>query len=369
FRHCGVGGIGMNRRKVLAGMAAAAAAPIGSTADATSPPCIYMPAEWEPHARCVMSFCSAYESYYPNEVMAIRREQAAIANAIARFEPVTMLVNAGDDEGIEALTHPAITVVEMTHNDIWARDTLPIFGHCGNAVATGWNFNTWGGKFGRDPRDETLAVRFADHSGTAFQTAPIISEGGAMESDGMGTLLTTETCLLNANRNPGMSRAEVTEALKEFTSTREVIWLWGSEADTVTDGHVDGVARFIRPGLIVVELSDDPEDPEYHDLRENAARLRSARDARGEQVEVVEMLRPRWDRMPDRGDDFAASYVNAYFPNGGIVMSRFGDDQRDRAARDLFQRLEPHREIVQLDTGAIGEGGGGIHCTTMQIPA
>ncbi|MEM6661028.1 MAG: agmatine deiminase family protein [Pseudomonadota bacterium] len=355
----------MNRREVLAGMAAAAASPAG----ALTPACNYMPAEWAPHRGCVMAWCSAHDIYYPRELKQIRAEQAKIANAIARFEPVTMLINPGDDAGTERLTSQNIRLLEMAHYDTWTRDTLPVFGDCSGAVATGWNFNVWGEKFEGYGEDVTLAARFAAAEGVQLQSAPIVSEGGAMESDGMGTLLTTETCLLNPNRNPGLSKGEVTKALQEFTSTQEVIWLWGSEADAVTDGHVDGVARFIRPGQVVVEISDDTEDPEYHDLRENAKRLRAARDARGEKLEVIELLRPRWDYMPERGDDFAAAYVNAYFPNGGIVMPRFGDRQRDAAARELLQALEPDREIIQIDVDQIAEGGGGIHCCTMQIPA
>ncbi|MEM9139975.1 MAG: agmatine deiminase family protein, partial [Pseudomonadota bacterium] len=128
------------------------------------------------------------------------------------------------------------------------------------------------------------------------------------------------------------------------------------------------IMRFIRPGLAVAEVTDDTEDPEYDELQENLARLRAARDARGERLEIAVIKRPRWDRMPERGLEFSASYVNAYFPNGGIVMPLFGDRERDKAAVTLFARLEPTRRIVQIATDAISEGGGGIHCCTMQIP-
>ena len=332
--------------------------------------------EWEPHAECVMAWCSAFGLYSKAEVRQIRREQTAIAQAIAQFEPVTMLANPGDEASAQKALGPGVRIETMEHYDTWTRDTLPTFSAARGLyaeqtdwLATGWNFNVWGEKFPGYDADRDLAARFAKHLQMPFGRSRIVAEGGAIETDGLGTLITTETCLLNENRNPGMSRAEIEEALLEDAPGREVIWLWGSEVDEVTDGHVDGICRFIRPGLVVTEVTDDKEDPEYHDLQENAVRLEAARDARGEKLEVIRLNRPLWEGMPDRGDDFAASYVNAYFPNGGIVMPRFGDRIRDEAARALFAELEPDRRIVQLDIDQIAEGGGGIHCCTMQIPA
>lgn len=376
----------MRRRDFLAGAAATAAGP------AFAAKARWMLAEWEPHAECVMAWCAAHGLYSKAEIRAIRAEQAGIARAIAAFEPVTMLVNAGDEANAAKLCGRSVRIEVLEHYDTWTRDTLPTIGadSATGRYAQGWNFNVWGEKYPGYDADRSLAERFAGARGMPFHPSTgvadlvraadgtvsgyrhaglLVAEGGAIESDGLGTVITTETCLMNANRNPGMTEAEIDHALKRAAPARHVIWLWGSEADVVTDGHVDGICRFIRPGLVVLEVIEDPQDPEYHDMKENAARLRAARDARGDRLEVVELLRPRWDRMPARGDQFAASYVNAYFPNGGIVMPRFGDRARDRAARDLFQRLEPNRRIVQVDVDQIAEGGGGIHCCTMQIPA
>ena len=255
----------------------------------------YMLAEWEPHAGCVMAWCSAYNVYSKDEVAAIRVEQARIAQAIAQFEPVTVLANPGDSAAAARQLGWDVHVEVLEHVDTWTRDTLPVFGRDTNGLtATGWNFNVWGEKFDGYDADRSLAERFAARMPkmrppmqARFETAPIVSEGGAMESDGLGTLITTETCLLNPNRNPGLSKAEVEDALKAWAPAREIIWLWGSEADEVTDGHIDGVCRLIQPGLAVVEVTDDKEDPEYHDLQENAVRLEAARDARGEKLEVI----------------------------------------------------------------------------------
>ena len=305
------------------------------------------------------------------KVQAIRGEQVAIAKAIAEFEPVLMLVNGTPDAYPELAGIANLTLLQMAHYDTWVRDTLPVFGvNSQNGVyATGWNFNIWGEKFDGYTDDETLAERFAAHHGMEFQAAPIIAEGGAFEADGNGTVVTTETCLLNPNRNPGMTRREVEDAIKAHAPCENVIWLWGSEVDEVTDGHVDSLMRFFGPSTVVVEVTDDKEDPEYADLQENAVRMEAARNSRGDHYEVIRLNRPLWENMPERGDQFASSYLNAYFPNGGIVMPRFGDADRDAAARDLFQRLEPNRKIVQLEIDQIAEGGGGIHCCTMQIPA
>lgn len=352
----------INRRGILTGMGAVMA---GSVWAQNGSHATWMLPEWVPHAACVMAWCEADDLFSRHELKRIRAEQVTIATAIASFEPVIMLVNNTPSAYPQLAGIKNLTLVQMAHYDTWTRDTLPIF----SSAATGWNFNVWGEKFEGYEADRTLAKRFAEHSEAEFIEAAIVSEGGAMEADGQGNLLVTETCLLNPNRNPGMSRTEVEEALKTYAPAQNVIWLWGSEVDAVTDGHVDGFARFFSPEVVVVEVTDDKEDPEYHDLQENAVRMGAARNHRGDPFEVIRLNRPLWEHMPERGEDFAASYVNSYFPNGGIVMPQFGDKRRDRAARELFAELEPERRIVQIDIDQIAEGGGGIHCCTMQIPA
>lgn len=356
----------MKRRDFL-GTLGAATLPWPTMAEETP---VYMPAEWEPHAACVMTWCAATEIYDEEFINWIHNDQVRIAEAISRFEPVIMLSNPSRAaEAAQRLGQNA-QVIEMPCYDTWARDTLPTMYHRDGVLSgTIWNFNVWGEKFPGYGADRTLAARFAGAQDIDVRTAPIVAEGGALETDGIGTIVTTETCLLNSNRNPGLSKDDVNRALKEFAPGAHVIWLWGSENGTVTDGHVDGIMRFIKPGLVVAEVIDDTEDPEYHDLQENLKQLRAARDARGNRFDVVTIKRPRWEDMPERGLDFSASYVNAYFPNGGIVMPKFGDRQRDAEAVNTFARLDPTRKIIQIPIDAIAEGGGGIHCCTMQIPA
>jgi len=356
----------LTRRHLLAGLMAGAVA----RPTLAKPAKLRLAAEWEPHLGCVMALNDAVDTYGRRATGLIQKEQADIANAIATFEPVTMLINPAQRNLAQKILNPSIALVEMAHYDVWTRDTMPTiaYGPANIPIAVDWNFNVWGEKYPGYDRDRELAARFAASNGLEHKSAPIICEGGAIEVDGQGTLITTETCLLNPNRNPGKSRAEIEEGLRLMTGASHIIWLKGSEADTVTDGHIDALMRIIRPGVVVVEITDDPLDPEYADLLENLARMRKARDINGQPFEVHVVKRPDWDIMPERGNDFSSSYVNSYFPNGGIVMPRFNDAKADAAARALFQTLEPDRRIVQIDTSEICEGGGGIHCNTMQIP-
>jgi agmatine deiminase len=290
-----------------------------------------------------------------------------VARAIAAFEPMVMLTNAEDLDEARELCGPQVDVVEMQHYDIWTRDTLPTItlDRNGRETAVCWNFNAWGEKLEGYDDDRDLALRFAAWQSLPIVEAPIITEGGALDVDGRGTLLTTRSSLLTRNR--GLSIEEIEETLRRLTGSNKVIWLPGAEVG-LTDGHVDGMARFILPGVIVADASDDRHDPEYKGLSENAKALRGVTDATGRPIEVIFLKRPRWDLIGAEGDDYSASYVNCYFANNAIVLPKFGDPIRDNDARELFRRLMPKRKIVQLDVPLMSENGGGIHCATQQMP-
>jgi agmatine deiminase len=351
---------------------AAAAALISFPGMAVAKPSTFlMPAEWHPHKACYMAFSAAVGVYSQKQITRIRREQAMIAKAIARFEPVIIFTNTNDVAAAKTLCGPTVAVQTLAHFDIWTRDTLPsmVLDTAGRIQAVSWNFNVWGEKFRGYDLDRDLATRFAATLKLPLVKARLVAEGGAMDVDGEGTMLTTESCLLNSNRNPEMTRQQVERELKRMTGANKIIWLPGSKADAVTDGHIDGIARFIRPGVVVSEVTDDRHDPEYKDLQKSAEILESAIDAKGRKLDVIRLKRPRWDVMPSRGNDFAASYVNCYFPNGGIILPVFGDPERDRAASGLFRELMPDREMVHLRVDEICEGGGGIHCNTQHLPS
>lgn len=333
------------------------------------PNTLLMPAEWEPHDCCVMSFCAAKQHHSQTQIDAIRFEQAHVARAIAAFEPVLMLTNAEDLDEARELCGPQVELVEMEHYDIWTRDTLPTISldQDNRQTAICWNFNAWGEKLEGYEADCDLAHRFSAWRSLPVIDAPIIAEGGGFDVDGRGTLLTTRSSLLSRNRDAGLSPDEIDETLMRLTGARKVIWLPGAEVG-VTDGHVDGMARFVGPGLIVADASDDPLDPEHKGLLENKKALRGATDCSGRPIEVIFLKRPRWDIINAVGDDYSASYVNCYFANNAVILPRFGDPIRDNDARELFQRLLPKRKIVQLDVPLMSENGGGLHCATQQMP-
>ena len=363
-----------DRRRFLSAVAAGAAISALPVHPAMSTQPRQLIPEWAPHEACLMGWCAAWDFYSAREMAALHTEQARIAHAIARFETVIMFAHPDDVDDARNQLGPDVQIIEATLYDTWTRDTLPTFLDDGSRhlLGVGWNFNVWGEKFPGYGHDRTLASRAAQILEIPFEAAGIVLEGGAIEWDGRGTILTTESCLLNPNRNRGMVKSEVDAALKTATGAHHVIWLPGSEIDRITDGHIDGIARFVDDGIAICDTTDDPEDPEYHILKENIAALRLAKDASGRSIDVIEMPRPDWNVMPERGDDFASTYQNFYVAGDGtakgLVMPIFDDPAADQTAHDLLQRLHPDHEIVQIRIDQVCEGGGGIHCNTQQIP-
>jgi agmatine deiminase len=328
----------------------------------------FMPAEWWPHARCWMAWPTR-EELWDDLLEPAKREVAAVARAIAKFEPVCMIASpASADEAAQACGSK-IEVVALPINDCWARDTGPTFlvNSDGGCVGTTWGFNGWGEKYRPYTEDSLLARRLlAELKQLAF-AGPLVIEGGNLCADGEGTLLTCETAILNPNRNPGLQRDEAERRLRAYLGIEKVIWLPGNPADTVTDGHVDGIACFCRPGAAIAEMIEDRSSPEYEALTECRERLCHETDARGRRIEVLTLTRPR--RVPSRSKEFCSSYVNFYIANGAIIMPKFGDNRADEAAGQLIAEAFPGRQVVQLRIDAIAEGGGGIHCITQQEPS
>ncbi|MCP4315482.1 MAG: agmatine deiminase family protein [Hyphomicrobiales bacterium] len=331
---------------------------------------VYVPGEWEPHECCIMAFCAADDLYSGAQIDGIQYEQVCLARAIAQFEPVVMLADPHDVNYLRKACGPNVSVVEMDHYDIWTRDTLPTFGfdRSSNRCGISWNFNTWGEKFSQYERDRDLAERFMKSRGEELIVADIVCEGGALDFDGDGTVMTTKSTLLHPNRNPDLSMADIEKILHDQVGAQSVIWLPG-EVGGITDGHIDGRARFVRPGVVVSEVSDDQTDPEYDTLLENFEALQNQKDARGRPIEIVKLKRARWHMLGECSDNFTASYINYYLANDGLITAKFDDPMRDYEALDTLSKLMPDRKIVQIFVDEICEAGGGIHCSTQQIPA
>ena len=328
----------------------------------------FMPAEGAPHARTWMAWptrTALWGANFPDAEAAY----ANVAKAIARFEPVTMVANEADIDRVRAACGSAVKAVALPIDDSWMRDSGPSFLLNASSEVAGadWGFNAWGSKFPPWDKDAALAGRILEHLSMRAFRAEFILEGGSIHVDGEGTVLTTEQCLLHPNRNFGYSRADIEGCLKAWLGASAVIWLGEGLENDHTDGHIDDIACFVRPGVVMAATCDDPADPNHKPLSENLRRLRIARDAKGRALEIIEMPLPTRREVQGVGR-LASSYVNFYIANGGIVAPSF-DDPRDEAARRILQAAFPDRDVVMVPCLTIIEGGGSIHCITQQQPA
>ncbi|EWY41090.1 agmatine deiminase [Skermanella stibiiresistens SB22] len=325
-----------------------------------------MPAEWERHSRCWMAWPCRPETF-TGGIDAACAAYAEVAQTIAQFEPVAMVCNQADVAEVSLACGPGIEVLPMPISDSWVRDTGPTFvvGGPGQVAGVDWGFNAWGNNYPDHQVDADLAKRMLEHLGLPRYQAPLILEGGSFHVDGEGTLITTEECLLNPNRNPNLGKAEIEEYLKEYLGVRQVIWLGqGYELDE-TDGHIDEIACFARPGVVLALTTDDTGDANFKIFQDNLDRLKSARDAQGRELEVIPLRQP--ERRDHNGVRLTLSYTNFYIANGGIVMPAYEDAADDEAFRTL-RKVFPDREVLQVLALDIVKGGGGIHCITQQQP-
>jgi agmatine deiminase len=327
-----------------------------------------MPAEWEHHDRCWMAWPDR-EDLWGETLPATQRAYARVAQAIGSFEPVSMIASPHSVSDAAKLCGADVEILALPLDDAWLRDTGPAFlvRDDGARAACAWHFNGWGGSFAQFERDAALAHRLCEHLGLPMWRSDLRFEGGAISVDGEGTILTTESCVLHPNRNPGITRPEVERALCHALGGKKVIWLPGERSNgDCTDGHIDGLACFVRPGLVLLETLTDPASARSKTLADNRRALEGARDARGRKLEVIEM-EDAW-RAESRGDAFCISYINFYLANGGVVMPAY-DAPGDAAARRIIESAFPDRRVVQVDVRDIAIGGGGIHCITQQQPA
>lgn len=344
----------------------------------------WMPDEGAPHARTWMSLGCKRDIWGKKLLPVVRRDVCRVAAAISRYEPVCLLVRHEDRELAKRLCVEespgefGITCVVAPLDDIWIRDTGPVFVVAdadafslrNPLCSVTFNFNGWGKKQ-THKFDAKVAEVVARCAKVPVLSQPICMEGGGIEVDGEGTAIITESCVLNPNRNPGVSKSDVEETLFRLLGLSKIIWLPGIAGKDITDGHTDFYARFATPGVVVAHHDPDPKSHDHAVTSKHFEILNSACDAKGRQLQVHVLSAPNFDKLRWKGEmeDFAAGYVNFYVCNGAVFCPNYGDVDADCAAKDLLANLFPHREVVQLPIDGIAAGGGGIHCCTQQQPS
>ena len=351
----------------------------------------HMPAEWAPHTQTWMLWPERPDNWRLGG-KPVQAAHVALAKAIARFEPVTVGVSAGQYDNARArLDVPNIRVVEMSSDDAWMRDTGPTFviDNSGQVRGVDWAFNAWGGFLGGlyAPwnRDEQVASKVLDMERCqGYRTQDFVLEGGSIHVDGEGTLITTEECLLNRNRNPHLNREQIETILADHLAVDKIIWLPDGLFNDETDGHVDNFCCYVRPGEVLLAWTDDASDPNHARCQAALQVLETSVDAKGRALVVhkmpipgplyatedecdgVDLVAGSQERHPSVS--LAGSYVNFLIVNGGIIAPSF-DDPLDSQAQALLQQLFPEHEVVMVPGRELLLGGGNIHCLTQQQPA
>ncbi|MEJ5298565.1 MAG: agmatine deiminase [Armatimonadota bacterium] len=344
-----------------------------------------MPAEWEPHSRCWMGW-PFRPDVWREKARPAREAFAMVAGAISAFEPVTVCVPPGEADEARRILPDRVEVFAVPCDDAWLRDTGPTFVTDGRELrGVDWEFNSWGGLLAECRNDNALAGRILRRAGAPAYRPGIVMEGGSFSVDGEGTVIATEECLLNPNRNPHLSRQQIEETLLEYVGAQKMIWIpRGMLGDSDTSGHVDNICCFVRPGVVALAWTSDSSDPRHTACSEAEQALQTSTDARGRALQVVRVpLPPPQTVSPEEcrtlplangqpirspGQLLPASYINFYFANGALIVPAFGDQTSDGAAAEVFTRLFPDRKIQMIPSREILLGGGNIHCITQQQP-
>lgn len=333
------------------------------------------PAEWEPHAATWLSWPHNPDTW-PRRLREAEAEYVVLVRLLAEREPVRINVqDAAHEERVRTLlgrdVEDDVSCFHHPTDDAWVRDHGPIFvlDSAGEPSLVDFGFDAWGGKYPPWSRDDAIPRRVAQALGMSRRTADFVLEGGSIDGDGRGTVLTTETCLLSASRRregePERTRPELERRLAEWLGTRHVIWLGGEVAGDDTDGHIDDLARFVAPGVVVAAVEADASDPNHAPLAENHARLRAAHTADDELLTVVPLPMP-----PPRivaGERTPASYANFYLANGAVLVPVFGVPSDARACAILGEVFEG-RDVVPVPCTELVSGLGAVHCLTQQQP-
>jgi len=327
-----------------------------------------IPAEWAPHRAMWLGFPS-HGDLWQEDLEPAQDEVADLARALAGpgEERVRLMVCGDEAEKAARKRLDGVAGVEIVRGlfgDIWLRDTGPIFREDGKAI--GFRFNGWGGKYDLEG-DDQVAAQIAAASGAPLVANDFILEGGAVDHDGWGTLLTTRQCVLNPNRNPGWDEATAEAALTASLGARKTLWLGDGLRNDHTDGHVDNLARFVAPGVIASPIAWGKADPNARLYDETARMLAAMTDVRGAPIQVMRIPSPGW--MDGEGGPAPASHMNFIIANGAVIVPLYEDEKAGAFAVDAVKSLFPERKAIGLSSKAILTGGGSFHCITQQEPA
>jgi agmatine deiminase len=328
-----------------------------------------MPGEFEPHERTVIAWPTRHEAYVGPLMDEARDAHAELARSIARFEPVTMIAAPADADDAVERCGGGVDVVAISIDDSWFRDSGPIYVRDGHErIALDFTFNSWGEKFAPWGDDDAVASRWAAHAGHPTRRLPFVFEGGSISVDGAGTGITTMQCLLHPNRNPTLTQREIEQRVCAALGLEVLLWLpYGLALDDDTDGHVDNVACFAEPGVLVMQGCDDAREADWLRMNVNRRVADGALDARGEPIRVVEV--PVLPFVERDGVRAPVPYLNYYVGNGFVVVPTVGHPADDDMIAIIAAQY-PGRETFGLEIGGIlAVGGGGIHCITQQVPA
>jgi len=335
-----------------------------------------LPAEWEPHAATWVTWPHNAETW-PGILTSVQSTFARTIAVLARNETVHINVN-GDQMQDEAEAHLRqagtrgdIRFHHLPTNDAWCRDYAAIFLVDGTTasrglIATNWDYNAWGEKYVPFDLDEGVAAGMADELGIDCIPANMVLEGGSIDVNGQGLLLTTESCLLNANRNPQLDREAIERRLIDYLGVDRILWLRAGIAGDDTDGHVDDVARFVGVSTVVAAVEEDPADVNYQPLAANRALLKNMKDLDAKPLEIVELPMP--PAVTYQGERLPASYANFYIANQTVLLPGY-HPPTDERAKAVLQQVFPDREIVIIDCTDVIAGLGAFHCLTQQVPA
>jgi agmatine deiminase len=331
------------------------------------------PAEWEPHAATWLSWPRREGISFPDSFNRVLPALRAMVEALIESEQVCINICNGAHEAearavLDGLSMERVTFYRIPTNEPWCRDHGPIF-LTRNAdprlAIVDWDYNAWGGKYPPCDLDEVVPTRAAQFLHLPVFYPRMVLEGGSIEVNGAGALLTTESCLLNPNRNPSLGRAEIEQRLRDYFGVEDILWLAeGIEGDD-TDGHIDDLARFVSENTVVTVVEENREDKNYEPLQENLARLRQSKVEQGE-IEIVTLPMPK--KVVREKQRLPASYANFYIANACVLVPTFADPA-DEAALSIFQRLFPDRRVIGIDCRELIWGLGTFHCLTQQQPA